>query len=118
MREIKFRAFCKTHKYWVDDFCFVDKCFWLGDYEDGVKMIDEHFEIMQYTGLKDCKGVEIYEGDIVNVKYSDGSGYDNPVEVSFGEGSFWAGMGYLNDIKIIEVIGNIFENPELVEVKS
>ena len=69
----------------------------------------------QFTGLTDKNGKEIYDGDIVEVKYSDGSGYDNPVEVSFENGSFWAGMGYLNDIKIIEVVGNIFQNPELLK---
>ena len=75
----------------------------------------EEITLTQFTGLYDKNDVPIYNGDIVEVKYSDGSGYDNPVEVSFENGSFWAGMGYLNDIKIIEVVGNIFQNPELLK---
>lgn len=78
----------------------------------------EQYELMQFTGLHDKNGREIYEGDIVEVKFNDGGGYDNPVEVSFENGSFWVGMGYLNDVKIIEVIGNIYENPELLNLPS
>jgi len=115
-REIKFRGFDEEtgrvelvyqidfhegFSYYIDDNSEVQRC--VND------------TLMQYTGLKDKDGKEIYEGDIVLVTYSDGSGYDNPVEVSFERGSFWCGMGYLNDVKIIEVIGNIHEHANLLE---
>lgn len=116
MRQIKFRAWDKEIKEIVD----IDKidfnlgyAFYVDDKEEVQRVPLE--DLMQFTGLTDKNGKEIYEGDIVEVKYSDGSGYDNPVEVSFENGSFWAGMGYLNDIKIIEVVGNIFQNPELLK---
>jgi len=81
-------------------------------------------ELMQYTGLKDMNGVKIYEGDIVNlipdgyiqelatVEWDDDNASYiyrriSPLELVNGEGIFvkW---------KPVEVIGNIYSNPELM----
>ena len=77
----------------------------------------------QYTGLTDKNGTKIFEGDIV--EYNDGFDYFKAVIkyklglfgmacfdnfTSFGEMEWYSGQSY--DIKII---GNIFDNPELVE---
>ena len=78
--------------------------------------------LMQFTGLLDKNGVEIYEGDII--KYDDGN-YDGEenwmenivsAEVYYNENnsSFNDGLFLFNDIRDFEVIGNIHQNPDLV----
>lgn len=82
-------------------------------------------EPIQYTGLKDKNGKEIFEGDVVKGVAFDGFAFSkgcisNPncsYIVEFKEGSA-RGFYYLHHIRMdtIEVIGNIYENPELLEV--
>ena len=77
---------------------------------------------MQFTGLHDKNGKEIYEGDIVRC-FLDG--FDEVSEVFFDEGAFSIyaknnSPDYkpcLFEVCETEVIGNIFENPELLEAK-
>lgn len=153
MREIKFRAWLKKenkmvevksihlgtkkiiHGYSENSQCYGNKSCSFDD-----------IELMQYTGLKDKNGKEIYKGDIV--KFNNQIG-----EICFECGAFGIGVkdcvdyetleayrgerfyGCLNDnfislweiywnfncvdyeIDEIEVIGNIYENPELLEVE-
>ena len=74
----------------------------------------------QYTGLTDKNGTKIFEGDIV--KYGDtvhnvvfeqrnGTAYFGLVDATLETLSF----GYYQDLKQIEVIGNIYDNPELLK---
>lgn len=81
-------------------------------WNDGIE--DGGCELMQFTGLRDIKGVEIYEGDVVRRKSS--SGTIELVEVkyrapTFNIGDYMPEYGYT-------VIGNIYENPELLGDQS
>jgi len=120
MREIKFRAWDKKEKKIIvkgllltleqglRTFDFPD---FHVDFADGDRYI-----LMQYTGLKDKDGKEIYEGDVL-------SAYERPLPIAWGNDSWIIGYYfeslhdflYSGDPK--EIIGNVYENPELLKGK-
>ncbi|MCO4645803.1 hypothetical protein Si021_00977 [Streptococcus infantarius subsp. infantarius] len=130
MRIPKFRAWVKDEKRMlpVGDLDLDYKLTYL-DEGNGYRYerdFDE-IELMQFTGIKDKNGKEIYDGDIVKFSDCDDDVYVTPVVwdknyacfgVSFS-GKYPISFDYLEEfyteLKDIEVVGNIYENPELLE---
>ena len=117
MREIKFRAWDASEKEMVSwAHVIYDPDYWL----QGLLMqedVDEDDVLMQYTGLKDKNGVEIYEGDIMRIKLD----HENcVVELDrdcwvgrWNESQFTTPLGTLIAGGNL-VIGNIYENKDLI----
>lgn len=126
MREIKYRAWdIQTES--MRDVLVIDWVNELIDLSSGIIERRPHEVIlMQYTGLKDKNGVEICEGDIVETVYN-GEVFAGVVvydlsEVDFkvtdGKEKYGRNFQYLAGNDENEVIGNIYENPELLESKK
>lgn len=82
---------------------------------------NKELELMQYTGLKDKNGVEVYEGDIVTARWFEEEADDDfeatGVMVWDGLGFDLKGVRFLHafDSDQLEVIGNIYENKRLLK---
>jgi len=123
MREIKFRAWNKVNKRMLQNAATVGgNIYW--DHGRSFSVFCEEYEIMQYTGLKDKTGREIYEGDVIEFDKREWYG---PFVVNFDDQpphrfvmkwgrDGWSYDGGCSDLSThCEVIGNIYENPELLD---
>jgi len=136
LREIKFRAWDERHKhlFQVQEMGYSEGKLWAVSSRNGYKHWNCY--LMQYVGLKDKNGKEIYEGDIlrvrINPKYCGNITMYNwhyinselLYEVIWDDG-MWKlrAPSRKTDFPFLfntwtlelEVIGNVFENPELIE---
>lgn len=125
MREILFRGkplgnlhgkfICGSLGVIDTDLCAIYHCFEFTD--DEMQLVDPE-TVGQYTGLTDKNGKKIFEGDIVKYKNS------SPCQIAYIDSQFvmmWKNF-YRNFERVyddeIEVIGNIHDNPELLEVQK
>jgi hypothetical protein len=105
-REIKFRAW--DEELGIMCYCELSSA---GNYQNMSSV-----PLMQYTGLKDKNGKEIYEGDIVSYGLDE-----HPCVIEFKYACFYISstdnidhhLGYYR-VYNIEVVGNIYENPDLI----
>ena len=130
MREIKFRAWDKKEKLMLQDIQTMydgscnhketeERYGWISCFDSFIN--NDNYVVMQYTGLKDKNGTEIYEGDICNCREYECFG---KVEWNNEEAGFYfcvamEGGGFEEEhlydyVDELEVIGNIYDNPELL----
>ncbi len=121
MREIKFRAWLELTKEMLPARVYEDGTATVIAFGGGLCRVEK--TLMQYTGLHDKQGKEIYEGDILKT-HSDFTINDNGYEIAkvyWHEKylQWYADSGESDDELIAfdpgEVIGNIYETPELLK---
>lgn len=123
----KFRAYDSgslSHMYQPEEVMVCDSNIWINDEDSDTNewIVNNDLNLMQSTGLKDKEGTEVFEGDIlhhqIQTEYTFIVKYDKDKGRWYGDG---LSRTYRIDITkeflpYYKVIGNIYENPELLEV--
>jgi hypothetical protein len=122
MREIKFRVWCKNKNQWETDKMYLSQ---YGGLLHGASMLGVNKEIhivSFFTGLLDKSGREIYEGDIIagedgihwKIVYRQAAYFAYTESTLVDIDDQWTELNIF-DLNYFEVIGNIYENPELLK---
>lgn len=127
MNNLKFRAYFEQYERMIDNIGIINQNMILVDFTNSGELepifIMDKIHVMQSTGLKDKNGKEIYEGDVLKVL--DFTDWKGEVRYSQEELSYFF-VEYENSLRLkyttllslldknLEVIGNIYENKELL----
>lgn len=117
MREIKFRGKKINGTDWLY-YDLYEECTSEGVPSEFQQYIIDKNTISQFTNKKDSKGIEIYEGDIIEFDRREWGGDDNihVVQWDIHNAEWCCGGGSTSDMQWRTVIGNIYENPELLKI--
>lgn len=125
-RVIKFRAWDSEYKEWVKDFHIDRNGVFMGlvaDREYIIPADEDRVILVQFTGRFDANDDEVFEGDLLQCKLWDGD-LDGVSVVRFGDGEFYLDWDsdednfpedFAGKFHKFEKIGNIYENPELLQ---
>lgn len=124
MREIKFRGYGKDAKRWIYGSLLDEKSVGIVAIQDEdchVYAVEPE-SVGQYTGFRDCEGHEIYEGDVIQVVTKNPYwAFKKNYAVEWGLDGFNLDGDTLYSwfkFHTLKVIGNIYDNPELLRCES
>ena len=125
MREILFRGKCIDDGEWVyGDLYHRNEEVLINNYQQGFNLAVSPETVGQFTGLTDMNGKKIFERDVLQFNYTGKNhGVEGKATVIFEHGKFGVLWGWHKEFvcldgfanTTIEVIGNIHDNPELLE---